>query len=231
MRTSRINTKAALSFFLWLSAILVISGSDPDPLQDFCVADISQGNVKVNGFVCKDPKSVTASDFLFRGLANPLSTNNDFGFNATAGNVDNFPGVNTLGISMNRAEFAPGGVNPPHIHPRATEIIFVMEGTVLAGFITTNNVLFSQKLEKGDVFVIPRGLVHFQQNVGASYAVTITALNSQLPGVQVVASSLFGSNPPLPQNLLAKAFNITDDQVKELMSKKGSAPAPTPGLY
>ncbi|KAH9319436.1 hypothetical protein KI387_021205, partial [Taxus chinensis] len=178
-------------------------------------------NARVNGFVCKDPKLVVASDFLFRGLANPLSTNNDLGFNAMQGNVENFPGINTLGISMNRVEFAPRGLNLPHIHPRATEIIFVMEGTILVGFITTNNVFFFTEGGEGRcVCVVPSGLVHFQQNVGASSAVAITALNSQLPGIQVVVSSLFGSNPPLPQDVLAKAFNITDDQVKDLMSRQ-----------
>lgn len=124
-------TKASFSCMLWLSIIMAINASDPDPLQDFCVADITQANVKVNGFVCKDPKAVNASDFLFRGLGNPLSTNNTFGFNITQGNVQTLPGLNTLGISMNHGVFAPGGLNPPHIHPRASKIIFVMEGTLL----------------------------------------------------------------------------------------------------
>ncbi|XP_057814321.2 germin-like protein 1-1 [Cryptomeria japonica] len=228
MKTSSTMIKASLSCILWLSIMVAINASDPDPLQDFCVADTAEANVKINGFVCKDPKEVNASDFLFRGLSNPLSTNNNLGFNITAGNVVNFPGVNTLGISINRGEFAPGGLNPPHIHPRATEIIFLMEGTILVGFISTDNLLFSQKLEKGDVFVIPRGLVHFQQNVGASYASTITAFNSQMPGVQVIASALFGANPSIPQDVLTKAFNVNDEQLKELISGQTTAPAPAP---
>ena len=175
--------------------------------------------MKVNGFPCKDPKTVKASDFLFQGLRNPGSTYNMFGSLVTVGNVDNFGGVNTLGISMNRVDFAPGGVNPPHIHPRATEIVFVVEGTLLVGFISTNNTLFSQKLEKGDVFVFPKGLVHFQQNIGASSAMSITAFNSQLPGAQVLPFSLFGSTPPISGDVLAKAFQISNDAVKKISSK------------
>ena len=197
MKTCATMMKASLSCILWFSLILSINASDPDPLQDFCVADLTQSNVKLNGFVCKDPKEVKASDLLFKRLDTPLSMNNRFGFNITAGSVETFPGLNTLGISMNHGVFAPGGLNPPHIHPHATEIIVVMEGTILVGLVSTNNVLFLQKLEKGDVFVVPRGLVHFQQNVGTSYATAITALNSQLPGVQVVASATFGANPPV----------------------------------
>ena len=142
-----------------------------------------------------------------------------FGSLVTVGNVDNFGGVNTLGISMNRVDFAPGGVNPPHIHPRATEIVFVVEGTLLVGFISTHNTLFSQKLEKGDVFVFPKGLVHFQQNIGASSAMSITAFNSQLPGAQVLPFSLFGSTPPIPRDVLAKTFQISNQEVDKISSK------------
>jgi len=219
-----VNPKPAKTMtlcLLWLSITLVLTGAyDPDSLQDFCVADeTSADSVKVNGFACKDPKMVKASDFLFQGLRNEGSTNNIFGSLVTAGNVEKFAGLNTLGISMNRVDFAPGGVNPPHIHPRATEIAFVVEGTILVGFITTNNTLFSQKLEKGDVFVFPRGLVHFQYNIGASPAMTITAFNSQLPGAQVLPFTLFGSTPPVPEEVLAKAFRISEKAVKKISSK------------
>jgi quercetin dioxygenase-like cupin family protein len=213
--------KGIILCLLWLFLVLVLtSASDPDLLQDFCVADnISSGSVKVNGFPCKDPKTVKATDFLFQGLRNEGSTNNMFGSLVTRANVETFPGLNTLGMSVNRVDFAPGGVNPPHFHPRATEIVFVVEGTILAGFITTNNTLFSQKLEKGDAFVVPRGLVHFQQNIGSVNAVVIAAFNSQLPGTQVLPLSLFGSSPPVPEDVLAKAFQISKKVVEEITSK------------
>jgi mannose-6-phosphate isomerase-like protein (cupin superfamily) len=161
----QVKTYITPSLFLSLQPCLQFRFSELN-INNRSVIDITD-TVKVNGFPCKDPKMVKASDFLFQGLRNQGSTNNMFGFLVTPANVEKFPGLNTLGISMNRVDFAPGGVNPPHIHPRATEIAFVVEGTILAGFITTNNTLFSQKLEKGDVFVFPRGLVHFQQNIGA----------------------------------------------------------------
>jgi len=173
----------------------------------------------VNGFPCKDPTTVNPSDFTFQGLRNQGSTNNIFGSKVTRANVETFPGLNTLGMSAGRVDFAPGGVNPPHLHPRATEIGFVMEGTLLTGFITTNNTLFSQKVEKGDVFVIPRGLVHFQQNIGSVNAVLIPTFNSQLPGIQTLPFSLFGSTPPIPEDVLAKAFQISNKEVREITSK------------
>ena len=71
--------------------------------------------------------------------------------------VDKFLGLNTLGISLACIDFAPYGLNPPHTYPRGTELLVVMEGTLLVGFVTSNpNKLFTKVLNKGDVFVFPK---------------------------------------------------------------------------
>ena len=62
--------------------------------------------------------------------------------------------------------------------PRATEVVFVLKGELDVGFITTANVLISKSIKEGEIFVFPKGLVHFQKNNGDSPA----AFNSQLPG-------------------------------------------------
>ncbi|XP_024959714.1 putative germin-like protein 2-1 [Cynara cardunculus var. scolymus] len=153
--------------------------SDPSPLQDFCVADPS-GRVLVNGVECKDPNLVKADDFLFRGL-NPMGdTSMGVGSNVTAVTVAELPGLNTFGISMARIDFAPQGINPPHTHPRATEILVVISGRLEVGFVTSNpdNSLLTKVLEMGDVFVFPQGLIHFQRNVGHGLFVVTCSLAS-----------------------------------------------------
>ncbi|KAL0291974.1 UNVERIFIED_CONTAM: putative germin-like protein 2-2 [Sesamum radiatum] len=74
---------------------------------------------------------------------------------------------------MVRIDYAPWGTNPPHTHPRATEILTVLEGSLQVGFVTSNpdNSLITKTLQKGDVFVFPVGLIHFQRNVGTGNAV------------------------------------------------------------
>jgi hypothetical protein len=94
--------------------------------------------VFVNGKFCKDPKLVTANDFFFQGLNTPRSTANQLRSNVTVLDVDKIPGLNTLGISLACLDFAPYGLNPPHTHPRATEILVVIEGTLYIGFVTSN---------------------------------------------------------------------------------------------
>nr|GMC87077.1 Germin-like protein subfamily 1 member 20 [Ipomoea batatas] len=77
--------------------------SDPSPLQDFCVAiavNDSKAAVFVNGKICKNPMEVNADDFLFQGLNKPGNTSNPLGSAVSPVNVNNLPGLNTLGISL-----------------------------------------------------------------------------------------------------------------------------------
>lgn len=177
--------------------------------------------VFVNGKFCKDPKLVAANDFFFSGLHNPRSTTNQLGSNVTLLNVDVIPGLNTLSTSLARIDFAPYGLNPPHIHPRATEILVVLEGTLYAGFVTSNpdNRLFTKVLNKGDVFVFPIGLIHFQFNMGQTNAVAISSLGSQNPGRIEIGDTVFGSNPPISPDVLAKAFQVDKNVVNYLQAR------------
>ncbi|KAK8545497.1 hypothetical protein V6N13_066775 [Hibiscus sabdariffa] len=200
---------------------------DPDPLQDFCVAikykEIKNG-VFVNGKFCKDPKLVDAQDFFFPGLNKPGNTSNPLGLNVTVVDVDKIPGLNTLGISLARLDFEPYGLNPPHTHPRGTEILVVVQGTLYVGFVTSNpdNRLFTKILYPGDVFVFPIGLIHFQFNTGKTEAVAFSGLSSQNAGLITIAKAVFGSNPPINPDVLAKAFQLDKDLVKDLQSQPWS---------
>jgi len=91
--------------------------------------------VKVNGFVCKDPMAVNADDFFkAANLDKPKNTKDSkVGSIVTLINAMELPGLNTLGISLARIDYAPLGENPPHTHPRATEILTVLEGTLYVG--------------------------------------------------------------------------------------------------
>lgn len=176
---------------------------------------------RVNGLVCKDPKLAQASDFSFSGLHLPGNTSNLQGSNVTSANVAQIPGLNTLGISMVRIDFAPQGLNPPHTHPRATEILTVLEGSLHVGFVTSNpeNRLISKVLKKGDVFVFPVGLIHFQRNVGYGNVVAIAALSSQNPGVITIANAVFGSTPAIGSEILSKAFQLDKNIIDQLQAK------------
>jgi quercetin dioxygenase-like cupin family protein len=214
----------ASQFFLLLG-VLALSmahafASDPSQLQDFCVAE-KMSQVLVNGFVCKDPAAVVAEDFFFSGLHMAGNTNNRQGSAVTAVNVAQIAGLNTMGISLARIDYAPYGLNPPHIHPRGTEILTVLEGCLYVGFVTSNpeNKLFTKVLNKGDVFVFPQGLIHFQFNYGTNKAVALAALSSQNPGVITVANAVFGSEPSISDEVLAKAFQVDKNTIHQIQAQ------------
>ncbi|KAH9614831.1 hypothetical protein KSS87_000297 [Heliosperma pusillum] len=218
------NTFVVLALMAFTS--FVAYATDPTQLQDFCVGvnDPKQA-LFVNGMFCKNPMEATPDDFFYKGLDIPGKTNN-LGVNVTQVTAAQVPGLNTLGISLARIDFAPYGINPPHTHPRATEVLTVIDGTLYVGFVTSNlptggNKLFTKVLNKGDVFVFPQGLVHFQFNVGNTPAVAFAGLSSQNPGVVTIANAVFGSQPPISVDVLAKAFQLDANVVKFLQSRFG----------
>ncbi|GLT25509.1 hypothetical protein SLA2020_006310 [Shorea laevis] len=159
------------TYFLVAFALLAFASTfafayDPSPLQDFCVAiNDTKNGVFVNGKFCKDPKLVVANDFFLSRFDKLGNTSNAVGSVVTPAFVEQLLGLNTLGVSLVRIDFAPnGGLNAPHTHPHGTEILVVLEGTLFVGFVSSNqdsNRLFTKVLNKGDVFVFPIGMIHF----------------------------------------------------------------------
>ncbi|CAA0839998.1 Germin-like protein subfamily 3 member 2 [Striga hermonthica] len=184
--------------------------SDPDQVQDFCIPSTDP----ILG-PCKNPRLVTPDDFIFSGLKNPPDKNfTDTGLSAFPVTAATFPGLNTLGMSFVRAELEPGGMNPPHFHPRATETVYVLQGRVYSGFVDSTNRVFAKVVEKGEVMVFPRGLVHFQMNVGKGRAVVFGCFNGQNPGVMKIPNVLFGSG--IDDGLLERAFGLSIDQISRI---------------
>ena len=209
----------------------LVRAADEDPLQDFCVADANAA-ITINGVTCKPADKVTAQDFTSTLLRTPAASTYD-SYYTTGSNgskaaivtlafVNTFPGLNTQGLSIARIDFPPnGGLNQPHVHPRATEVLFLVQGTLTVGFVSTapNNTLFQTTLYAGDLFVFPRGLVHFQINLDKkNRALAIAALNSQNPGLSQLAPALFAANPPLPGIVLQNTFGIEQSEVDALIA-------------
>ncbi|KAK3418216.1 hypothetical protein EUGRSUZ_H04165, partial [Eucalyptus grandis] len=193
---------------------------DPSPLQDICVVVLEPHNALfVNGKFCKNPSLTTVDDFFLSGFQVPRSTANPMDSNVTQVTVDLIPG---LSISLARINYGIGGLNPPHIHPRGTEVLLVLEGTLYLGFVTSNqlnNTFFEKVIHPGDVFIFPIGMIHFQLNIGKTNAVAISSLSSQNPGVITVANALFNAKPHISPEVLAKGFQV-DEKLVETLQKK-----------
>ncbi|KAB1996359.1 hypothetical protein ES319_D13G225700v1 [Gossypium barbadense] len=200
-----------IAFGLFAFACSSASAYDPSPLQDFCVAvkDFKNGDWAEQHYV-SIPKACSYRRFLFRPKQAGNTSNPD-GSNVTMINVDQILGLNTLSISLVRIGYAPYGVNPPppHTHPRGSEILLVVEGTLYVGFVMANptHCLFTKILNPGDF------------NIGKTAAVAFAGLSSQNAGVITIANAAFGSNPPINPDVLAKAFQLNKNVVKYLQSR------------
>ncbi|CAK9150122.1 unnamed protein product [Ilex paraguariensis] len=187
-------------------------------VQDFCVANLN-GPESPAGYSCKNPAKVAIDDFVFSGLGIAGNTTNIIKAAVTPAFVAQFPGVNGLGISMARLDLAPDGVVPMHTHPGASEVLVVVQGSILAGFISSANGVYVKTLKKGDIMVFPQGLLHFQINAGGIPAIAFVSFSSPSPGLQITDFALFANN--LPSKLVVKTTFLDLAQVKKLKAVLG----------
>ncbi|KAH7292560.1 hypothetical protein KP509_29G074700 [Ceratopteris richardii] len=192
--------------------LMAAEAADADPLQDFCIAD-NGSQITINGFPCIPMSDVDASAFATSLLRQPRNDNPVQGSAVNLANAITFPALNTEGLSVARIDYRPRGLNPPHLHPLGTEVLFVAHGTLLVGFVSTSKRFYTQVLKEGDLFVFPRALPHFQFNVDQRLpALAISSFNSQNPGVVRIVPSLLAAQPPLPTEVLQIALGIRDQQ-------------------
>ncbi|KAI5066846.1 hypothetical protein GOP47_0017374 [Adiantum capillus-veneris] len=160
--------------------------------------------------------NASADNFTFTGLrggakARPGS------FKTVRVFVDSFPALEGLGISAALLEFHPSTHSAPHIHPRGTELFYVMEGSLMVGLVDTAGHFFNQTLQTGDLFVFPKGLLHFEVNPStAQKAVAFSSFSGSNPATISIPATLFGSG--IPPAVLAQAFHVDDSALAQLQA-------------
>ncbi|KAE8654246.1 Germin-like protein 9-3 [Hibiscus syriacus] len=199
-------------FFL---AILVIAfpfsaiSGDPDILSDFVVPPGTNNTLLDGNF------------FTYTGIRPLVNSTPPTNFTVTKATMVEFPALNGQSVSYAVLQYPAGSVNPPHTHPRATELLFLTYGILEVGFVDTTNKLFTQRLEAGDMFVFPKGLVHYQFNCADNdSAMAISAFGSAAAGTVSVPSTVFGTN--IDDDILAKSFKTDVYTIQKL--KEGFPP-------
>ncbi|GMI81327.1 ARABIDOPSIS THALIANA GERMIN 3, germin 3, GERMIN-LIKE PROTEIN 3 [Hibiscus trionum] len=185
---------------------------------DFCVGDLN-GPQGPAGYSCKKEAVLTVNDFVYSGLASTGNTSNLIKAAVTPAFDAQFPGVNGLGISLARLDLAVGGVIPMHTHPGASELLVVIQGTICAGFISSANKVYFKSLNKGEIMVFPRGLLHFQINSGKTQALAFVSFSSPSPGLQILDFALFADD--LPTDIIQETTFLDVAQIKKLKGVLG----------
>lgn len=216
--------KIKLPFGIICFTCITVCFAENGSLQDTCpTATTEKQAIFINGFPCKDPATIIASDFKSSKLKNPGDTDNFYQSSMILTTAADFPGLNTLGLSIGRTDLDLDGLVMPHSHPRASELFFVFKGVVIAGFVDTSNKLFQTVLSAGDVFVIPKGLLHFSFNIGYEFATVFSVFNSQNPGLVSISGAMFELDSEVISKLKRKLISVStmeDDRIlNETFSK------------
>ncbi|KAG5062157.1 hypothetical protein JHK85_003340 [Glycine max] len=125
-----LNFLGLIFFPLLVPALLIINNalaSDPDIIYDY----VSPQNSSVNG-----------SFFTYTGLRGVLHQIPQ-SFKATKVTLVEFPALNGQSISYALFQYPAGSINPPHIHPRAAEFLFLynpqsVPATAISAFGSAN---------------------------------------------------------------------------------------------
>jgi hypothetical protein len=160
-------------------------------------------------------------------------------------NEANFPFLVGQGIAGAVAFVEPCGMNSPHTHPRATEFLTVVEGSLEVGFVMENGLFrdaakeinalafpFNTTLNQFEATIFPQGSIHFQFNPTCERAIFTAALNSADPGTSQIAQNFFtlpdeivnitlgGKNHIDPSNVDAFRANLPANLVSAMDSCK-----------
>lgn len=127
-----------------------------------------------------------------------------------------WPALTGLGISQSAFTLAPCTLRSPHIHERASGILYAAQADSLeVGFVNENGTSVNNTISTGTSAVFPQGLIHYQYNSGCTNATYTISYGSELPGTQVVTQALLA----LPADVLAASLGIDISAVGLLNSQ------------
>ncbi|KAH8888013.1 RmlC-like cupin [Thozetella sp. PMI_491] len=199
------------------------------------------------------PSNLDRQEVLFPNISSPDASNVTFQFvnvshfAPTAGeivlsDVDTFPALIQTKMSSAIGFVDACGLNTPHWHPRATEFLTVVNGTLISALMledlnnstgrTSPNVLspnitipmVTATLSNFTGMLYPEGLVHWQFNPTCSPAVFASSFDNNDSGRAQIASNFFSETP---DNVILTALgnNLEIINANQLEAIRGIIPA------
>ncbi|KAK8563394.1 hypothetical protein V6N13_007652 [Hibiscus sabdariffa] len=197
-----------LSFIHALLFLLVLRVSQ--------VIHASERHIKLDSVVPRKIATADADFFTHSAFRALIGADQPTAFGVMKVGEAEFPALNDQGVSYAVLQFPSGSLNQPHLHPEAGELLFLLTGSLEVGFIDVNDVLRIQTLEAGDVFVFPKGLVHYQYNYGQESAFAISAFGDADARTVLSPWSVFSSNTR--DDNIAKSFQTDASNVRKMIA-------------
>lgn len=175
----------------------------------------------------------TADDFVFD--FNSTSVDNAGG-SVRGEFVNNNPALallNEHGVGQTLITLKPCAINQPSVHPRGTEVSFVIKGTVFIGFVEENpskdaawgGRFIGKNVTAGQSFVIPQGLMHFQQNLECEEAQVLATFTTRDPGTVTLLRAMFQND--IPDDVLRATTGLAVDTIQAIRSQVQGMPNPS----
>ncbi|KAG0226376.1 hypothetical protein BGW42_003677 [Actinomortierella wolfii] len=157
------------------------------------------------------PNPPDASNVTFTFINNTVTGGT--GGTIASASVNNFPALIGTGLAMGIGFVNPCGLNVPHSHPRASEFLTVIQGTLVSGLVleinpdTTGHIAgqpapanapipeVTVTLSNFTGMLIPQGENHYQFNPTCEPALFAAAFDSSDPGRTQIARNFFSGMP------------------------------------
>ncbi|KAJ4288953.1 hypothetical protein N0V90_011295 [Kalmusia sp. IMI 367209] len=156
------------------------------------------------------PNPPNASNDTFQFINNTVTP--PTGGSIVLATVNNFPALGSTGLAGAVGFVNPCGLNTPHWHPRANELLTVVQGTLVGALILENdngagNVVgapppivgalpqINTTLTNFTGMLFPKGLIHWQFNPECEPAVFVAGFDNPDPGRAEAARGFFSAEP------------------------------------
>ncbi|KAF2878093.1 RmlC-like cupin domain-containing protein [Massariosphaeria phaeospora] len=175
-----------LTFLLSLPATLAIDTTSRPSVN--AELKLAATNLDRHHILAKD------SDWTFDFQSRP-------NYHAAPGSVINanaatFPALTGVGLTLATLNLGPCAMLPPHLHPRATNVVVAVKGNTTSWMVGENGVrTVSVQLTEGVMTIFPAGTLHFMQNNDCQPAQLISALNSEDAGTLNILNALWTFSP------------------------------------
>lgn len=128
-------------------------------------------------------------------------------------NKKQFPCLEGLAVQM--LKLKPGAVREPHSHPNAEQLDYCVSGHARVGIVGPEGHKQLLELKEGDISFVPRGYIHWIENVGSGQLHFLVILSHEMPETIELSETLTG----VPEKTLSTTLGVPERLLQDLPKK------------
>jgi len=118
------------------------------------------------------------------------------------------------GLAVQKLDLKPGAVREPHSHPNAEQLDYCLSGTARVGIVGPEGHKQLLELKEGDISFVPRGYIHWIENIGKTDLRFLVVLSHEQPETIELSETLIG----VPVATLSATLGVPEDVWKKFPS-------------